>query len=51
MFDVKVVQLIEASGREHKYGIGTVVYYGAVGRRVWDHHQKIFKYGKIQDSL
>ena len=42
MFGVKVLQLTEASGRDRKYGIGSVGGYGAVGGRVCDWHQKIF---------
>ena len=42
LLDVKVVQLMEASGRGRKYGIGPVGSYGAVGGRVYDRHQKIF---------
>ena len=51
MFDVKVVELIEASGRECKYGIGTVICYGFVGGRVCKRHQKIFNFNRIQNSL
>ena len=42
LFDVKVVQLVEALGRDQKYGIGNVGSYGAVGVRVCDWHQNIF---------
>ena len=42
MFDVKVVRLWEASGRDWKYGIGPDGRYGAVGGRVCDRHQNIF---------
>ena len=40
MFDVKLFHLMEYL--DHKYGIGTVGGYGAVGGRVCDRHQKIF---------
>ena len=42
MFDVKVVQLMENSGWDQKYGIGLVGSYGDVGGRVCDRHQNIF---------
>ena len=42
MFDVKVVRLVEALGRDRKYGIGLVGGYGAMGGRVFKWHQKIF---------
>ena len=42
MLSVKVVQLVEASGQDRKYGIGTVGGYGVVGGRVSNWHQNIF---------
>ena len=42
MFNVKLVQLMEALGRERKHGVGPVGSYGATGGRICDHHQKIF---------
>ena len=42
IFGVKVVELMKSLGRDHKYGIGPVDGYGAVGGRVCDQHQKIF---------
>ena len=42
MFDVKVVWLTEALVQDHKYGIGMVGIYGAMGDRVCDWHQNIF---------
>ena len=42
LFGVKVVQLMEASGRDQKYGIGTFGSYGAMGGTVCDRHQNIF---------
>ena len=42
MFDVKVVQFMEASGQDRKYGIGPVGDYGSLGGRVCDWHKKIF---------
>ena len=40
IFDVAVVRLIEALGRDRKYGIGAVGGYGSVGDRVCNRHQK-----------
>ena len=51
MFDVKVVELIESSGKECKCGIGTVVCYGSMGDRVCKRHQNIFNYDRIKDSM
>ena len=42
MFDVKLVQLIEALGWYQKYGIGPVGGYGYLGDRLYDWHQNIF---------
>ena len=42
MFDVKVLQLMEASGQGPKYDIWQVYGYVGVGSRVCDRHQKIF---------
>ena len=42
MFDVKTVQLKYTSGRNCKYGIGTVNSYGDMGGRVCDRYHKIF---------
>ena len=42
LFDVNVVKLMEALGRDRKYWVGLVSSYGAVGDRVCDRHQKIF---------
>ena len=41
LFDIKVVQFMEASGQDRKYGIGTVGGYRALGGRVCDRHQNI----------
>ena len=42
LFDAKVVRLVEALGRDRKYGIVLVGGYGAMGGRVFKWHQKIF---------
>ena len=42
MFDVKVVQLMEASGRDQKYEIGPVGGYETVSGRVCNCRQNIF---------
>ena len=58
MFDIKVVQLTEASGRECKYKIGPVGRYGAMGVKLvhitpigeskgWDREKEGFRCTKV----
>ena len=42
LFDVKVVQFMEALGRDQKYGVWPASGYGALGGRVCNRHQNIF---------
>ena len=41
MFNVELVKLMEASGRDQKHFVGPVGGYGAMGGRICNHHQKI----------